>query len=340
MKNNIKINLVKLLSVAFIVLVIFGLSKLLQEFQGTSKNKSLYSENQTRIIDNFGEPQVFTLAKEDGNTLEYWKYIFLDEIFVFENGEFVSREHFNFDTEEDEAIYLGLSPKDFYAITSIEEINKLLESEPNTESELDSGLLGKGYKFYSYDDLLNITTKDDLVQGIQGVAYKKTGDKKKVTTEEALPGQKPGKDFVGNSNDEDNSFSFYLDAPAFRMIKQRVLWSEDDGDDYPPTFGYCYTLDEGKSFSTQPENEFACADEESLLWTIEMVTPKEYKKMDEVDLVGMEKLAESEDYVFLISHSNGDLPEELPDWTKTLASIEDTFASPMGKEYAETLKKS
>ncbi len=81
--------IIKKIFIAAVVLIVLlvGLSLF-----GSSLNKNDYSENQNRVISNFGLPQIFTIAIEDESILEYWKYIFLDEIFIFENGVFIARQ--------------------------------------------------------------------------------------------------------------------------------------------------------------------------------------------------------------------------------------------------------
>ncbi len=110
-----------------------------------------YSENQQRVIDNFGLPQTFTIAQQDGQKLESWKYIYLDEIFVFQDGEFVARQHFNFDLNTDEGLYLDYQPQDFYQLQSLKEISELLAREPSFEAQIDPEIMGEDNYFYSFD---------------------------------------------------------------------------------------------------------------------------------------------------------------------------------------------
>ncbi len=302
-----------------------------------------YSENQQRVINNFGLPQTFTIAQQDGQKLESWKYIYLDEIFVFQDGEFVARQHFNFDLNADEGLYLDYEPKDFYQLQSLEEISEFLAREPSFEAQIDTEIMGENNYFYSFDYFLNVSVANKQVVGIQTIAFKtseKANDilvstEEKTTTQE--PGSKPGKDFVANTSDKDNSFSYYLDDPVYRLIKQRRLESMDGSVSEVLSYAYCYSLDQGASLSTEPQDPWACADEESMVWTIELIPVDTYAQLNEVELIGKEELMRNSKYVYAITHLNGDLPEGLPTWPIILQDVKDDFSVPMADEYADFL---
>ena len=299
----------------------------------------LYSENQTRVIKNFGKPQTFKFVTQNDQTLEYWRYLYLDEIFIFQNGEFVASQHYNFDLEENEAIYFQLEPADFYQNKSIANINQLINSEPTLEADIDNDILGEGYKFYSYGQLLDVTTNNDSVEVIDTVAIKKSAnaeivDNYNTTTKTAE--EEKGKVFIGASDLDESSFSYYLDDEKFRYIKQRNLVT-NDGEKSTKLYGYCYTLDEGLSFSDTPQDPYACADNESMLWTIEIFSLDNYKQLDEIDKAYHEQLAKNDQYIYVLSHANGDFPTELPTWTSILSEIKTSFSVPMAEKYKNTL---
>jgi len=297
----------------------------------SSVSSRSYSENQQRVINNFGLPQTFTIAKDNDQILENWKYIYLDEIFVFQDGDFVARQHFNFDVELENGIYLNLEPKDFYAATSLEQLNQLLGREPSFEAEIDQDVSEDIQLFVSYDDLLNATLWEDKVIGLQTVALKSAPDTEISTAPStgANDVDRPGKIYVANSSDTANSFSYYLDDPVFRLIKQRPLHLEGEY----PSYGYCYSLDQGASFETEPQNPAACADEESMVWVINLYPPDVYDNFDEIEMMGMEELTRNNEFVYVITHTNGDLPADLPNWPTVLTDVKDDFSVPAAKEY-------
>lgn len=337
----------------FIVLLIIGLGFALfwlgKNWQNVSNIINFqdsgvsYSENQQRVIDNFGLPQTFTIAQQDGQKLESWKYIYLDEIFVFQDGEFVARQHFNFDLNTDEGLYLDYQPQDFYQLQSLKEISELLAREPSFEAQIDPEIMGEDNYFYSFDHFLNVSVVNDEVVGIQTVAFKTSKEandisvntEEKTTTQE--PGSKPGKDYVANTSDKENSFSYYLDDPVYRLIKQRRLESIDGSESEVLSYAYCYSLDQGASLNTEPQDPWACADEESMVWIIELIPVNTYAQLDEIELIGKEELMRNSKYVYAITHLNGDLPEGLPTWPEILQDVKDDFSVPMADEYANFL---
>jgi|GEM_PF-5349584 len=337
----------------FIVLLIIGLGSALfwlgKNWQNVSNIIDFqdlgvsYTENQQRVIDNFGLPQTFTLAQQDEQRLESWKYIYLDEIFVFQDGEFVARQHYNFDLNIDEGLHLDYEPKDFYQLQSLEEISKFLAREPSFEAQIDPEIMGEDNYFYSFDHFLNVSVDNEKVVGIQTVAFKTSEEandlpvsvEEKTTTQE--PGSKPGKDYVANTSDKENSFSYYLDNPVYRLIKQRRLESMDGSTSEVLSYAYCYSLDQGVSLSTEPQDPWACADEESMVWIIELIPVDTYAQLDEVELIGKEELVRNSKYVYAITHLNGDLPEDLPTWPEILQDVKDDFSVPMADEYANFL---
>ncbi len=301
---------------------------------GSSFSTSAYSENQQRVIDNFGLPQTFTLAKDGDQILENWKYIYLDEIFVFQDGEFVARQHFNFDVEQDGGVYLNLEPKDLYSISSLEQLNDLLGRGPSFEADIDLETVDEPQSFANYSDLMNVMLAEDKIIGLQTIALRSEADV--VEADESLTQtdsnttntDKPGKIFIANSQDIANSFSYYLDDPVFRLIKQRPLHFEGEY----PSYGYCYSLDQGASFETEPQNPGACADEESMVWVINLFPLDVYENLDELEMMGMEELTRNDEFVYTITHTNGDLPAGLPQWPTILADIQDDFSVPVAAE--------
>lgn len=335
--------LIGLFSLALIALIPISI---VYYFTGgkTNRNKDIYSENQLRVIENFGKPQTFKFATQDGETLEYWRYLYLDEIFIFQDGDFVATQHYNFDVEEDKAIYFDLEPADFYQSKSIEDVNKLVDSKPTLEADIDDDILGKGYKFYSYGELLNITTHDGKIEVASTVAVKEkngetaTNTKKETETSQTDQEEEKGKVFIAASDLENSSYSYYLDNEKYRYIKQRPLITNDD-EKASEIYGYCYTLDGGKSFSDSPQDPYACADNESMLWTIEMYELDVYENLDEMDKSYYEKLAENDEFIYVLSHANGDFPSELPIWIDTLDEIKNSFSVPMAQKYYDILHK-
>jgi hypothetical protein len=307
---------------------------------GNSFSTSAYSENQQRVIDNFGLPQTFTLAKDGDQVLENWKYIYLDEVFVFQNGEFIARQHFNFDVEEDDGVYLSLEPKDFYTIKNLEQLNDLLGREPSFEANVDMETAAKPQVFVSYSDLLNVLLENDIITGLQTIALKARADSAEADTPSPQTDatdditNRPGKIFIANSQDKTNSFSYYLDDPVFRLIKQRPLHFEGEY----PSYGYCYSLDQGVSFETEPQNPGACADEESMVWVINLYPLDVYENLDEFEIMGMEELTRNDEFVFTITHTNGDLPAGLPQWPTILTDIQDDFSVPVAAELQSLIK--
>ncbi len=304
-------------------------------------NQSVYSENQQRVILNFGKPQTFKIAMKDGQRLEYWRYIYLDEVFVFQDGEFIARQHFNFDVDDNQGIYFQVEPNNFYQLQKIEQVNDFLGITPTIEAEIDSQILGPDYKFYSYGDIFNITTHEDIVTVIDSTAIKKELDTTSQTNNQTpstnpFATEKKGKIFIGNSDQDQASFSYYLDDEVYRYIKQRDLFTNDD-DPAIKIYGYCYTLDQGASFSEDPQDPYACADNESMLWTISIYQPNDYQNIDEIMKTGDQTLFENTKNIFVISHANGDFPQDLPIWPVILEDIKNDFSVPMAKEYLDTI---
>jgi hypothetical protein len=307
---------------------------------GNFFSTSAYSENQQRVIDNFGLPQTFTLARDGDQILENWKYIYLDEIFVFQDGEFIARQHFNFNVEEDEGVYPNLEPKDFYTIKILEQLNNLLGREPSFEANIDMETAGEPQLFASYSDLLNVLLENDIITGLQTIALKARADSAEVDTPSPQTDatdditNRPGKIFIANSQDIANSFSYYLDDPVFRLIKQRPLHFEGEY----PSYGYCYSLDQGASFETEPQDPGACADEESMVWVINLYPIEIYENLDEIEMMGMEELTRNDKFVYSIIHTNGDLPAGLPQWPTILADVQDDFSVPLAAELQSLIK--
>lgn len=309
-------------------------------FRGSSSSRA-YSENQQRVIANFGLPQTFTFSKNNNQTLENWKYIFLDEIFIFQDGEFIARQHYNFDVDSDEAVYLSLEPQDLYAITTMDDLNDLLHRQPSLEADIEYSGSAKPEKFISYDHLLNAIVSDNELVGIQTIALKAAVGSERGFVDEKLSdpvasgdtgsdsgSERAGKLFIGNSQDLDNSFSYYLEDPIFRLIKQRPLHFEGEY----PSYGYCYSLDQGASFETEPQNPGACADEESMVWVINLYPLEVYENFGEMDMMGLEELVRNEEYVFTITHTNGDLPDRLPIWPQVLNDVKNDFSVPVAED--------
>ena len=334
-KKFFKSLLIALILIIAVLTIIF--------FALTDQNKqSAYSENQERVIANFGLPQTYKIATQDGEKLEYWRYIYLDEIFIFQDGEFIARQHFNFDIEENQAMYLQLEPSSFYDQANISGINQLLDTEPTLEAEIDAEILGPDYKFYSYSQLLNITTQQDSIVVIDSLALKSTDDEgskapvESQTNKDQSTTEKEGKIFVANSESENASFSYYLDNPSYRYIKQRKLIT--DSEEETIVYGYCYTLDEGASFTDEPQDPYACADNESMLWTISIYKPTAFAALDEMSKSYEQELFSNEQNIFTISHANGDFPESLPMWSVILDDIKDDFSVPMAEEYRQMIQ--
>ncbi len=254
----------------------------------------------------------------------------------FQDGEFIARQHFNFDVDQDEGIYLALEPKDFYLISSLEQINSLLARKPSSESEINPEINGQNQLFVSYDNLLNVTLSEGKVVGLQTVALKSApqedaAEKTEIIGDDVL--NRPGKIFIGNSQQEANSFSYYLADPVFRLIKQRPLHLDGEY----PSYGYCYSLDQGASFDTQPQDPGACADEESMVWVIDLLPLEVYDNLGELEMIGREELVRNRDFVYAITHTNGDLPPDLPNWPTILEDIKDDFSVPLAREFLSIL---
>jgi hypothetical protein len=330
-------------SLLITLILIIGILTIIFFALKDQNKQSAYSENQERVIANFGLPQTYKIATQNGEKLEYWRYIYLDEIFIFQNGKFIARQHFNFDIEENQGVYLQLEPSSFYDQANITDINQLLDTEPSLEAEIDAEILGPDYKFYSYSQLLNITTQQNSIVVIDSLALKSTSDEdskppvESQTDKDQSTTEKEGKIFIANSESENASFSYYLNDPSYRYIKQRKLIT--DSEEETMVYGYCYTLDEGASFTDEPQDPYACADNESMLWTISIYKPTTFANLDEISKSYEQKLFSNEQNIFTISHANGDFPETLPMWSVILDDIKDDFSVPMADEYRQMIQQ-
>lgn len=142
-----------------LLLVLWGISLFI--FYKSADLGYTYSWDHKKFIDAFGPPKSFIIAyniKENGITkkIETWKYPELDEIFVFNNGEFITRKHYNFDLPEGKKTFsLQLEPKDYYNFKTISDLEKILETWPTATTEINKEILGKTTKYYEYDQWLD-----------------------------------------------------------------------------------------------------------------------------------------------------------------------------------------
>jgi len=148
---------------------------------GTYLTGYSYSSDQENVIDAFGPPEAFNITfniEEDGTEkVEVWKFIELDEIFTFNNGNFVERKHYFFDDFDDVEIYnLNLEPDDFYGVETKYDLEEVLETGPSATTTLDESVLNGVTYYYEYGQWLHAVEVDGMIVSIDQKAYIDTTD--------------------------------------------------------------------------------------------------------------------------------------------------------------------
>lgn len=245
-----------------------------------------YTDDQKKFIYNFGRPNSWELTfnQEDEPTLEVWKYIELGEVITFGDGNFIDRVEYGFPVPEGNVIMDAMiEPKDVYKLTTLEELNDLLGTEPTVTADINSEIW-EGAKFYSYDEIVTAGTIDDELVFIKTQSYSidlsDESDAATTTSDTILY--------------ENNTYGFSLELPA--------SWYdyEVEEDSYYEDGSIYYTF----SLPTD-DPEYADFGGKIMIFTIEV-----YSQLPDEDLLFFSTYAgENENYYFYYSHLN-DIPSE------------------------------
>lgn len=160
---------------AFVVILLVVNSGMFGDGQ-TDLTGYSYSSDQQNVIDAFGSPEAFNITfniNENGTEkAEVWKFIELDEIFTFNNGDFVERKHYFFDDFDDVEIYnLNLDPEDFYGVETKYDLEDVLGTGPSATTTLDESVLNGVTYYYEYDRWLHAVEIDGIIVSIDQKAY-------------------------------------------------------------------------------------------------------------------------------------------------------------------------
>jgi len=131
----------------------------------TIEQKTDYSDDQEKIIEELGKPNSWEVAfnQTEEPMLETWKYIELGETFIFVDGIFSERIEYEFTIPTDSLrMDAGISPREIYKLEGIQDINDLLDAKPTLTSDLDDDVW-ENAKFYSYDDIVTAGTINDTL---------------------------------------------------------------------------------------------------------------------------------------------------------------------------------
>ncbi|MBD3362257.1 hypothetical protein GF362_00885 [Candidatus Dojkabacteria bacterium] len=285
---------------------------------GTVSN--IYSKDQKKFIDEFGLPDSYNITIdnefEEQTRIEVWKYVDIDEIFTFNDGEFIGRKHYYFDDVDGVEVYsLNLEPKDFYDVETREDLDRILGTAPSATTTIDESILGGGTKYYEYGIWLHAAELDGTIVSIDQKAFTEKAEKptSEINNAEVGAGDDQEQDIFMN---EKYSFTFKVGNNKDKIIEKHdeVDWALD-------SYDYCYKTDDAM------ENSI-CGTEGIPLFTISIMNRKQYTEnvmnAPDTEFIDMDMTSEGVDEegfnlnekFYEISFPNGDIgadsiPEEL-----------------------------
>jgi len=190
-----------------------------------------YTEDQEKVIDNFGEPDEFTvtLNVEDDPKVETWKYFEIEKVFVFKDGKYDDAYSVSFGLPEDQ-VYLNakIHPEDIYGLENIDDLEDLLGIEASGVMDVDDQVW-ENAKYYDFGGVVSAATIDDqlvFVKTQSQVSPYKWDELEEKVEEEIAEG--PGGEREGMDTFEvDLEYGFTLDLPE-RWSDFDYLEEEDD----------------------------------------------------------------------------------------------------------------
>ncbi len=122
-----------------------------------------YTEDQKKVVDNFGEPDEFTMRYhfEEEPRLETWRYVEVGQVFMFTDGEFNSSYEVEFGLPENQVYTKAkINPKDVYAIADLKSLEKLLGVEATGSVDVNEEVW-EDATFYDFAGVVSAATIDD-----------------------------------------------------------------------------------------------------------------------------------------------------------------------------------
>lgn len=265
-----------------------------------------FSMDQQKVIDAFGKPQAFTLVSPVGEPrLETWQYPLLDTVLTFSDGAFVSRTHVPFGiTKDANLMYAAMTPADFYEISSLAQMEQQVGVPPSASSEIHPDLLDNA-TIHNFGNLISVGVMNEQVVFVKTMVYEDSGQALSPTDAARTTNiNKDGTDdtawMTGRVFAMDDSFSVFVDRDYQNLIYATV---EFEGETRRHVF--CFRGEENSE-------ESACEGVGVPIFSITEYTLDQYREIQKSELADMYvKIGESGNTVYIFSHPNGDVPQEL-----------------------------
>jgi hypothetical protein len=262
-------------------------------------------------VTNFGEPDAFKLVVNlKGPRRETWFYYQLGEAFVFEDGQFLARQHQDFDIEDkSELITVKFKPADFYQIETMNQLTELTNVEPNFSGEINPEVLDNA-QFYSFADALDVGLINEQVVFIKTHAFQTSQG---YNQDSQLQNQPSPKQTQTSQHKPATSNQIVTSPDALFQIDAGELAAEmtvavEQPDFAQKLYTFCVRVDDPNLA------DFFCEGQARPVFTIAAYSFPQFEEQTNSPLYSQETeptLGTYDDLIYTFSHVNGDVPAEI-----------------------------
>ena len=276
-----------------------------------------YTQDQKKVIEAFGLPDAFKIVNASDKRVETWYYQNLNEVFAFNNGQFLARSHYDYQLPN-KVQAISLAPKDFYSAQKLNDVVRVVGFEPSLTGEINDSALDNA-QIANFDNLLVVGTQDDKVVFVETRSvYDQSAKNSKVTqapptTSQDNPATTSGEIDNQTETDAENTLVMPSDnrfsINAGVLAKEMTVSFDDDTGYAKREYNFCVPV------SNEDDEDFFCDGQGTPAFIITAYTPKQLANQQASPYwgEGNEQIitTNADGLTYTLSHPNGFVPDEI-----------------------------